>query len=298
MTKLKKVFCINCNKPIYRPSGRINENIKLGHNFYCSRKCESQYKRKREELMCGNCGKSFFRQLSKISPYNYCSKSCAAIINNKKYPKMKEAILKTCINCGEKYKKSTKNIKYCSIACRRKAEGYTPNELLEIIKNTAKKLGRTPARRELIKGTDKICKRVFGSWNNAVVTAGLQPNRSDSQRMYRRTNTKAADGHLCDSVSESIIDNWLTKNKIFHKRNVCYPKTNHRADWEISIRGKKAFVEYFGLANDSRRYDRTVKEKMRLCNKYKISLISIYPKELYPRRFLENNLKEKFREVI
>ncbi len=124
----------------------------------------------------------------------------------------------------------------------------------------------------------------FGSWNNAVTAAGLEPHRSDDNRMYHRTKTKAQDGHVCDSVSGAIIDNWLTKNNISHVRDTKYPTTNHRADW--SVKNGKVFIEYFGLAKDSPRYDRAVKEKIKLCRKNKIKLIGIYPKDLYPNNQL------------
>ena len=151
-----------------------------------------------------------------------------------------------------------------------------------------------------MEGIVKSCIKIFGSWNNAIQAAGFIPNRSHDNRMYKRVSTKAIDGHLCDSVSELLIDNWLYKNNILHERDVYYPKTHHKADWAVSIKNKnkKIFVEYFGLANDSLRYDRAIKEKKKLCHKNKISLVPIYPQNLYPKEFLEDNLKEKFKNRI
>ena len=296
MNNPKKVFCTNCKKPIYRSMGRFNENLKFRWNFYCSKKCEFQHKSKKQLLACENCNKSFTRSPSAISPHNYCSRSCAITINNRKHLKRKTE-LKTCIKCGKKYKKSTSNIKYCSLFCRRKAGQRTPEELIKIIKETAKKLKRVPARREIDKIHDS-CRKIFGSWNNAVLAAGLQPNRSHENRMYKRMITKAKDGHCCDSISEAIIDNWLNKNNISHERDVSYPNTHHKADWVVLIGNKKIFTEYFGLANDSPRYDRAIEEKKKLCYKNKIALIAIYPKDLYPKEFLEKNLKNKFKKFL
>ena len=294
MAILKKVFCKNCKKPIYRSTGRFNENLKFGWHFYCSRRCEYKYKTKKRELSCENCGKKFLRQHKDISPHNYCSHSCAMIINNKRYPRERlKPKFKTCVVCKNKYKKSSGNKKYCSRKCRNKAENYTREELLEIIKNTAKKIKRVPSRREIIK-INKACTKTFGSWNNAITIAGFSPNRSHDDRMYKRTIAKAIDGHLCDSVSEVLIDNWLYKNNICHERNVHYPETNHKADWQIIFRDKKIFIEYFGLANDSPRYDRSIKVKEILCKKQNISLMAIYPQDLY-RGYLDINLKNKFK---
>ncbi len=299
MAKLKKLYCASCQKPVYRSTGRFNENEKFGWKTYCSRKCEYQYKNKRQTLTCENCGKQFLRTPNDISPHNYCSQSCAAIVNNKRYDRKRlKPTFKTCEECGKKYKKSTNNKKYCSMACSTNAKQYSAKELLGIIKNTAKKLKRTPARREFWGGIDKACVRFFGSWNKAISAAGLIPNRSHDDRMYKRTNAKAIDGHLCDSISELLIDNWFNKNGILHKKDVLYPKTNHKADWQIVFKNQKIFVEYFGLANDSPRYDRSIKEKEGLCKELNISLIGIYPKDLYPKIYLENNLKNKFKKYL
>lgn len=298
MAELKKVYCKNCNKPLYRSVGRFNENTKLNHNFYCSRGCEYKYKTKRKTLICENCGKKFERQPHSISPHNYCSQSCAAIGNNKKRPERGAKTIK-CKSCGKKFKRWVVGNKiYCSIKCRKNEEYYRLEELLEIIKNKSKKLKRVPAKREFIEGIDKACVRFFGSWNNAVSAAGLIPNRSHNNRMYRRMSGKALDGHLCDSVSEILIDNWLYKNDIPHSKDVPYPETRYKADWKISLGNREVVIEYFGLANDSPRYDRSITRKKMLCKKLDISLIGIYPKDIYPKRYFEGNLKNKFKEFL
>lgn len=296
MAKLRKTFCTNCKRRFYRSINRINENLKLGHNFYCSRKCESQYKNKKQLLVCENCRRSFTRSPHAISPHNYCSRSCAVRINNRKHSKRK-AELKTCMRCSNQFKKSTGNLKYCSIKCRVEAKRkHIPEQLIDIIKSTNQELKRVPAKREL-KKIARACEISFGSWNNAIIAAELQPNRSHSQRMYKRINAKASDGHLCDSISEAIIDNWLTENKIPHERNVLYPRTNHRADWSVNFGNRNIFIEYFGLANDSPRYDRSVRKKKLICEKYKLKLIEIYPKDLYPKIRFDILLRNEFEKL-
>lgn len=297
MAKLKKVQCSNCKKTFIRPSGRFNEAIKFGWNQFCSDKCQFSYKTTAKKFACENCGKKFLRALSNISKHNYCSQSCSAIINNKNRPERNAKTI-SCENCGKEFKRwIVGNKKYCSRNCRNVAENYTKEELLEIIKIAVKKLKRVPSKRELIK-IDKACVKFFGSWNNAISTAGFTPNRSHNDRMYKRSICKSNDGHLCDSVSELLIDNWLYKNRIQHERDAFYPTTNHKADWKILNNNKEYFVEYFGLANDSPRYDRSIKEKLTICNNHKINLIEIYPKDLYPKINLENNLKIKFEKYL
>ncbi len=155
-----------------------------------------------------------------------------------------------------------------------------------MIKEFYQKYRRVPAKRDILELIHRA-PHLFGSWNKAVTAAGLTPNRSHDNRMYKRIMTKARDGHLCDSVSEALIDNWLSKNKISHERDVSYPNTNHKADWAV----KDIFIEYFGLAKDSPRYDRSIRKKKKLCEKFNIKLIEIYPNDLYPNINLDNKLK-------
>ena len=287
--------CAFCGKEFFRTKGRFNEARKFGWKQYCSWECLSKDKIKKGVLFCENCGRDIERTLNEVSSHNYCSQSCAAIMNNRKYRKRK-AKLRTCPICKKQF---GGNRKYCSKQCKLEVlRSYTPQDLIKIIKKVARELKRTPAKREIRKIAD-MCVHSFGSWNNAIVAAGLEPNRSHNQQMYKCTHAKALDGHICNSVSELIIDNWLTENKIIHDRNVPYPKTNHKADWGINFKGEIVFVEYFGLAKDSPRYDKSVEKKKDICRKYKIPLIEIYPKDLYFKGGVSRKkLKEKFRLII
>ena len=49
------------------------------------------------------------------------------------------------------------------------------------------------------------------------------------------------------------------------------------------------FVEYFGLKGDPG-YDKKTRLKQKLCNKYGIKLVSIYPKDLASSKKLEEKL--------
>lgn len=150
------------------------------------------------------------------------------------------------------------------------------------IKLLSLKLGRTPTRRECKHYSS--CQKHFGSWNNALEAAGLTPYRSLNQRMYKRRKCIAKDGHVCNSVSELIIDNWLYSHKISHQKETPYPKGNFKADWSLK---KDVFIEYFGLAKDSRRYDDEIKKKQKICQTSNVNLIEIYSQDLFPNNRLE-----------
>ena len=106
--------------------------------------------------------------------------------------------------------------------------------------------------------------------------------------MFKRTQTYAKDGHFCYSISELLIDNWLTDHSIDHQKEVPYPESKYIVDW--SLNNKKIFIEYFGLANDVHDYDITVGRKKMICQEYGIKLIDIYPKDIYPLKNLESKL--------
>jgi|SRR3989344_405432 len=289
-----RVGCNFCGKSFFQSRRHFNENSKLGHNFYCSKSCLYKKQDLSKELKCGNpnCEKRFFRSPHEISPVNYCSSSCAAIVNNQKYPKWPK---RYCVECGQEFK--NRDSKYCSSKCgyaqRKKRDSrYTEREIISLIQNYHHNTKRVPARREVTEIAG-CATHMFGSWNNAIKAAGLEPNRSHDSRMYQRSATKAEDGHECDSISEALIDNWLTKMGILHTRDFSYPNTNHKADW--AIKDGKIFVEYFGLSKDSPRYDRTIRKKKAICRKHGIKLIEIYPKDIYPKNKLEDNLSTKFK---
>ena len=263
---------------------------------YCLQTCRYQAQLRGKVLQCSNptCKTTFYRPRTEIQKVHksYCSQSCAALINNQNRPRVKQ--LKACANhsCN---KIISNALNYCSRKCFNAARTtYGPTELVKKIQGASTELGRTITKREL-GHVAYMCIRAFGSWNKALEAAGLPPHRSHSQRMFKRTNTVAIDGHRCDSISEAVVDNWLTKNNISHERNVSYPSTGHKADWGI---GRKTFIEYFGLANDSARYDRAIDEKRQLCKKHNIRLIEIYAKDLYPVVKLDDTLRDVLSRAV
>src|SRR5258708_1672901 len=289
MRTLVKVDCSHCGKKFLKYYVYVRDNKNLGHEFYCSSRCQFENRKTGAWLLCENesCKKQFYRVKNAVLKHNFCSKSCAAIVNNRRYPKWPKRF---CLTCGKEFKNRSSD--YCSSKCGWSAQQnhhykHAISDIVPTIKKLGKELGRSPARREL-GNMSHAAIREFGSWNKAIEAAGLKPHRSDSQKMYRRTKTKARDGHVCDSISEAIIDNWLHKHKIPHARDAKYPTTKHRADW--SIQGGKVFIEYFGLAKDSPRYDREIKIKQELCRKNKIKLLEIYSSDLYPTVSLSNKL--------
>lgn len=185
-----------------------------------------------------------------------------------------------CQNCNRLIDASQK---YCSNGCWADRYSYSRELVLSRIYELSLKLGRSPSKREYKQYSTAI--KLFGTWNNALLAAGLAPNRSADKKMYNRRRCVAKDGHKCDSISELIIDNWLDLHSISHQKDACYPSGNFRADWSLP---DGTLIEYFGLATDSTRYDLAIKHKKQICMESKVKLIEIYPCDLYPNVKLDS----------
>lgn len=97
----------------------------------------------------------------------------------------------------------------------------------------------------------------------------------------------AKDGHKCDSLSEKIIDDWLSRRQIDHMRSVPYPDHEQfTADFVVN----KYWIEFFGLSGELMRYDYLMRKKLRIAKNLKLNLIKIFPKDLFPKGNLNERL--------
>lgn len=271
------VQCFWCGKKYLKDIRHINENKKFGHKSYCSFNCQILAKSKKVEFICRNpvCQNRFNRQPKDISPNNFCSRSCAVSINNVKSPK-KVAVIRKC-SCGNRI---FNHRKYCSTKCKSEALTINRDEIITKIRNFYKKYERIPVKREMW-GIYKPTRKFFGTWNNAIEAAGF-----DQNPVLFAKHQVANDGHICDSIAEKLIDDYLFEKGISHERNVSYPEGDYTFDFKIG----NVFIEYFGLAGEHKRYDELRKIKQRIARKCNLQFVEIYPKDLYPHSKLEEVL--------
>lgn len=119
----------------------------------------------------------------------------------------------------------------------------------------------------------------------------MVPNSSK----YRKTRLKCKDGHIVDSISEKIIDEWLFENGLEHEKSKRYPDSNFTCDFYL--KGKDVWVEYFGLHGGGiEEYEEGMKRKNEIVIKNGFKFISIVPKDLYPNP--ETKLKEIFKDIL
>ncbi len=129
----------------------------------------------------------------------------------------------------------------------------------------------------------KRIKLIFGSWLNALIQAGILED--GTRRTSRGIQSIAKDGHVCLSLGEKTIDDFLHQHGVHHEKEPKYPEGNFRGDFKVN----GIIIEYFGLVGNPD-YDAKIKEKTRICRKHEITLIAIYPQDLISQRKLENKL--------
>lgn len=127
-------------------------------------------------------------------------------------------------------------------------------------------------------------KSIFGTWLNALVQAGIL--QDGVRETARGTQALARDGHVCLSLGEKTIDDYLFKHGIPHSREPRYPGSDYRADFKVGM----YLVEYFGLSGDSE-YDQKAEVKRALAKEHGIELIELYPNDLLNEGRLARKLK-------
>lgn len=171
---------------------------------------------------------------------------------------------------------------------------HDPQAQLDAVKELGEELGKLPARnfptyiysyqdRSKVEWFLSLLKRLpdpelinvrFGSYFKLLLKSGLLPE--GTRRMRLGTWTLAKDGDMCFSLAERDIDDWLFKNKIKHTKEVKYPGSDMRCDWEIFVDGKRIFIEYFGLMNQ-KTYAAKAELKKQIAEANQIQLVGILP---------------------
>lgn len=320
------VECCFCNKYFDVSLRNYNWSNKQKWKFFCSKECRIQFRTKLKNLKCFNCNKDIVvgncdYSRSKTKKF-FCNKSCAALVNSKgrihnadskfkiseslrkyysknsnpkKYishnkihiviPKVRNKIC--CVICGKIFVSYEKEIKCCSRKCGQIYQfgslPYTKDEVVNKIIETYKKINRTPQQRECERKLISAAVRFFGTWNKAVNFCGLKPNKS----AFPKIRLKCKDGHIADSISERIVDEWLFENGIKHEKNKHYPNLKLNCDFYLT--DYNLWIEYFGLVGHEE-YEIGMKLKRQIAKDNNLKFIEIVPSDLYPKNKLNSFL--------
>lgn len=127
-------------------------------------------------------------------------------------------------------------------------------------------------------------KKTFGSWFNALIVANILED--GTRRNSFGIQCLAKDGHICLSLGEKTIDDFLFELKIQHDKEPRYPEGNYRGDFLVGDR----IIEYFGLIGNQD-YDKKVEIKRGIAKKHELTIIEIFPIDLADTKKLINKLK-------
>gem|GEM_PF-2508066 len=118
------------------------------------------------------------------------------------------------------------------------------------------------------------------AWTHLLAESGLI---NDGMRMARGTILPARDHHLCLSLREKVVDDFLHQQGIAHDREPLYPydielnpRTRLRADWILE---DGALVEMWGMP-DEPNYAAKMAKKKALAKQHRLALIGLTDKDL------------------
>ena len=132
----------------------------------------------------------------------------------------------------------------------------------------------------------KAYKRIWGSFNNAIVELGMTPICCEVRNAFSK-RCLSLDKDICNSYEEAFIDNFMFKNDINHEREIPYPyhplfnkSKLKRCDFLVKdTLGNIIYVEYAGLYKKPK-YKMRLDEKIALAKDLNLNLIVIYPYQL------------------
>lgn len=176
--------------------------------------------------------------------------------------------------------------KCCSRSCGKVLQfgslPFTKEEMIEKILELAQSgdFQKRKASTKLVSSAIKF----FGTWNKAVQFCGLTPNT----QIYSKKRITCSDGHVVDSLSEKIIDQWLSEQKINHEIHKKYPESNWICDFYLIDYG--IWIEYFGLYNEVEEYTEVAKQKIEFCKSKGLKLVTLFPDDLYDTKDFDKKI--------
>lgn len=313
-----RLECEHCHKDFWKSTKKVKLYLRgnskqrnLDKCQFCSLKCAGLAKSsEKKEYACKLCGKAVFRRGFEVESSGnvFCSKSCSVTTRNTgrkrtdeeklkvsiklfrgKIPEKKQTASRSfhpCAVCGAKREKKRKT---CSKACASMQKtGEQPLLSAELAKATFDKFvldnNRVPSQREhslLL----NFARREFKTWNKMILHFGYTPMTKN----LSKKRIKCSDGHIVDSVSEKIIDEFLTSHNISHEVHKRYNDSKLISDFFLT--DHNVYVEYFGLDGEFVKYDENTQRKLKLFEDNDLKVITVYPKDLFP----ENKLSELFK---
>ena len=167
--------------------------------------------------------------------------------------------------------------KLCNLNKTVVGRNISKEEMIVLLQKLGKELKRKPVQTDLINYdyipslSSYIIK--FGSFKNALLLAGYDNIKIyyDELGIKYRSSYELRLANIFYR-NDIIFDNEILYKDIIKDKNF---KKNYRFDFCIMIDTKLFFIEIFGIDNNEK-YDKKTEEKIQICKKYEIPLISLY----------------------
>ncbi|NOT06022.1 MAG: hypothetical protein HOP27_15620 [Anaerolineales bacterium] len=158
---------------------------------------------------------------------------------------------------------------------------------LELLKNIPTRIPSHPTEKQIAVGKSLLVMpsqllyvKRFGSWLKSLEMAGIL--EGGYRKTARGIQVFANDGHICLSLAEKVVDDWLNAHHINHEKEPKYPfhiefnpRKLMRADWKI----EDTFIEYAGLMEDYEYALKMVRKKS-LAESLNLDVIVLSEKDL------------------
>lgn len=162
----------------------------------------------------------------------------------------------------------------CKLSLTKASQRKTKKDLLDDLVWLSEEIERTPFQQDLIQ-CPLVAKpnkyvRVFGSFKQAIIEAGLEPN----SKTYI---TKQ--GNKCLSYLEykftKILENYNIpfQKEVYYKTVISNFDRQYRFDYVVEMNKEKYYIEIFGITGNEK-YEIRKNEKIQLCKDNNIPLIT------------------------
>lgn len=304
MVTMAIVVCPQCGGSFEKRLSLVKYETEKGNKMFCSAECRRVSKKRSVEVLCAGCGTPVTVVPSALSKSGrqFCSHSCSAKSSNQGRQHTEESKAKTaktigehharkgslreslvCVTCSGPFRKRSPQQTTCSRKCASALSGVelvSESRLESTVRGLVQSLGRVPTSKEVSWVVVNAAKKHFGSWNKMLISFGLPTNTE----WMRRRRILCKDGHVADSISEMLVDNWLFDQGIKHELHTPYPEGRFTFDFFLPDYDTR--VEYFGLAGEHSDYDAKILVKRALAVKHGLKVIEVFPQHLYPANVL------------
>lgn len=292
--KTYEAKCDGCGKIIHISSSQYNR-LKDGRqkHIYCSRECKSISQHTGHEVVCSNCGKTFYRRQQHIDRHElqFCCSECG---NEYRHNESMET--RVCEVCGNEFEcKKNSNQKFCSQKCQNVWQTTQTEQLSKKYKRVLYRCvccGKSfmVKHYKLEKQTEICCSdKCRHKWFKEVIAK--RPEFVEKRREIALKNLQNNVYSTINSKPQAILDNILKRNSIKYEREYLikyYAVDNYLSDSGLMIEVMGDYWHcnptiYSCPINDTQK-SRIARDKAKhtyIKNQYGVEVLYVWEHDLY-----------------